>query len=125
MDSSFPVKVASAQGGSVLFDVPSTLVKVDHICRQAAKGNVRLLVFPEALLGGYPKAADFGAKVGSRSDPGRDLFRRYYDAAIVCPGPETEQLATWSDELDLHMVMGVIERDRGTLYCTTLIFIPG
>jgi predicted amidohydrolase len=52
MDSSSPVKVAAAQVGSVLFDVPSTLVKVDHICRQAAEASIRLLVFPEALLGG-------------------------------------------------------------------------
>src|SRR6266699_5865674 len=125
MDSSSPVKVAAAQVGSILFDVPSTLVKVDHICRQAAEEGIRLLVFPEALLGGYPKGADFGTKVGSRSDRGRDLFRRYWNAAVVCPGPETEQLAAWCDELDLHIVMGVIERDSGTLYCTTLIFVPG
>jgi len=125
MDSSSPVKVAAAQVGSVLFDVPSTLVKVDQICRQAAEASIRLLVFPEALLGGYPKGADFGAKVGSRSDPGSELFRRYSDAAVVCPGPETEQLAALCDELDLHIVIGVIERDFGTLYCTTLIFVPG
>jgi nitrilase len=77
MASSSLLKVAAAQVGLVLFDVPSTLAKLDHICRQAAEAGVRLLVFPEALLGGYPKGADFGAKVGSRSDPGRDLFRRY------------------------------------------------
>lgn len=124
MDSSSPVKVAAAQVGSVLFDVQSTLVKVENICRQAAEASIRLLVFPEALLGGYPKGADFGAKVGIRSDPGRDLFRRYWNAAVVCPGPETEQLAAWCDELDLHIVIGVIERDSGTLYCTTLIFVP-
>ena len=53
------------------------------------------------------------------------MFRRYWNAAVVCPGPETEQLAAWCDELDLHIVMGVIERDSGTLYCTTLIFVPG
>jgi len=35
VDSS-PVKVAAAQVGSILFDVPSPLVKVDNICRQAA-----------------------------------------------------------------------------------------
>jgi nitrilase len=84
-----------------------------------------LLVFPEALLGGYPKGVDFGSKVGSRSDAGRDLFRRYWESAIVCPGAETQQLATLSQELGLHIVIGVIERDRGTLYCTTLIFVPG
>jgi nitrilase len=124
MSSSGSVKVAAAQLGSVLFDVPATLTKVEKICRLASRQGVRLLVFPEALLGGYPKGVDFGAKVGSRSDAGRDLFRRYWSGAIVCPGPETEQLAAWSDELNLHIVMGAVERDRGTLYCTTLVFVP-
>ena len=125
MSSSSRVKVAAAQLGSILFDIPATLRKVERTCREAARAGVRLLVFPEALLGGYPKGVDFGSKVGSRSDAGRDLFRRYWDAAILCPGPETEQIAAWADELDLHIVIGVIERGQGTLYCSTLIFVPG
>jgi nitrilase len=125
VSASSRVKVAAAQFGSVLFDAPATMLKVEHACRQAASAGIRLLVFPEALLGGYPKGADFGAAVGVRTEPGRDLFRRYYDSAIDCPGAETEQLAAWADEFGLHLVIGVIERDRGTLYCTTLMFIPG
>ena len=118
------VKVAAAQVGSILFDVSATMRKVERTCREAARSGVRLVVFPEALLGGYPKGVDFGAKVGSRSDAGRDLFRRYWDSAVLCPGPETEQIASWSDDLDVHIVIGAIERDHGTLYCTTLMFVP-
>ncbi len=125
MSLSSRVKVAAAQLGSVLFDTPATLLKVERTCREAAEAAVRLVVFPEALLGGYPKGADFGAAVGIRTEPGRDLFRRYYDSAIVCPGAETEQLAAWAEEFGLHLVIGVIERDGGTLYCTTLTFVPG
>jgi len=125
MNHSTPIKVAAAQVGAVLFDTPATLARVDRLCRQAAGEGIRLLVFPEALLGGYPKDVDFGCKVGSRSEGGRDLFRRYWESAIVCPGAETQQLATLSQELGLHIVIGVIERDRGTLYCTSLIFVPG
>jgi len=125
MSSSPRIKVAAAQVGSILFDVPATLRKAERTCREAARAGVRLVVFPEALLGGYPKGVDFGAKVGSRSDAGRDLFRRYWDAAILCPGPETEQIFAWSDELDLHIVIGAVERDQGTLYCSTFIFVPG
>jgi nitrilase len=125
MTSSSRIKVAAAQLGSILFDVPATLRKVEQTCQQAARTGVRLVVFPEALVGGYPKGVDFGSKVGSRSNAGRDLFRRYWDAAIVCPGPEIEQIAAWSNELDLHLVIGAIEREHGTLYCSTLIFLPG
>jgi nitrilase len=83
------------------------------------------VVFPEALLGGYPKGVDFGAKVGSRTDAGRELFLRYWESSVVCPGVETQQLAGLADELGLHIVIGIIEREQGTLYCTTLIFVPG
>ena len=69
MDSWSPVKVAAAQVGSVLFDVSSTMRKVDHMCREAADSDVQLLVFPEALLGGYPKGADFGTKVAAAAIP--------------------------------------------------------
>jgi nitrilase len=119
------MKAAVAQLGSVLFDTSATLLRVENACRAAASEGARLVVMPEALLGGYPKGMTFGATVGNRTDEGRDLFLRYSKAAILCPGPETEMLAGWARELDLHIVIGVIERGGGTLYCTGLVFSPG
>jgi nitrilase len=113
-----------SQIGSVLFNTPATLSRIEATCRSAATAGSRLLVLPEAILGGYPKGLTFGAKVGSRSNAGRDQFLRYCHASIRCPGPETEMLAAWSKELNLHLVLGVVERDRGTLYCSSLLFSP-
>lgn len=118
------LKVAVAQVGSVLFDTAATLLRVKGMCEEAAAAGVRLVVFPEALLGGYPKGLDFGAVVGSRSDAGRKMFARYFKGAVECPGAETEMLAEWAKGLGLHIVIGVIERDGGTLYCTSLLFSP-
>jgi nitrilase len=118
------LKVSVAQLGSVLFDTPATLDRLESICRQAATEGAQLIVCPEALVGGYPKGLAFGAIVGSRSDAGRDQFLRYSNAAIRVPGPETERIAALSEELNLHIVSGVIERDHGTLYCTSVIFSP-
>ena len=118
-------KVAVAQVGSVLFDTAKTFEKVERYAREAASGGARLLVFPEALLGGYPKGITFGATVGSRSPEGRDWFRRYWEAAIDVPGKETARIQELSDTLDISVVIGVIERVGGTLYCTALTFRPG
>ncbi len=118
------LKVAVAQVGSVLFDTAATLLRVKGICEEAAAAGVRLVVFPEALLGGYPKGLDFGAVVGSRSEAGKAMFLRYFKGAVTCPGAETEMLAEWARRLGLHLVIGVIERDGGTLYCTSLLFSP-
>lgn len=118
------MKVAVAQVGSVMFDTPATMMRVEATCREAAAGGARLVVFPEAMLGGYPKGMTFGATVGSRSEEGREEFRRYAASAIVCPGEETERLAGWAGELGLHVVIGVVERAGSTLYCTSLLFSP-
>jgi nitrilase len=115
---------AVAQVGSVLFDTGATLPRVQGLCEEAALAGVRLIVFPEALLGGYPKGLDFGAVVGSRSEAGREMFARYFRGAIVCPGVETEMLAEWARKLSLHIVIGVVEKDGGTLYCSSLLFSP-
>ena len=118
------LKVAVAQVGSVLFDTAFTLQRVERLCGEAASAGVRLIVFPEALLGGYPKGLDFGAVVGSRSDAGKAMFSRYFKAAVLCPGAETEMLAEWSQKFELHIVIGVVERDGGTLYCSSLLLSP-
>ncbi|MEI9978386.1 MAG: carbon-nitrogen hydrolase family protein [Edaphobacter sp.] len=118
------MKVAVAQVGSVPFDSQATLVRVERLCRAAASGDASLVVFPEALLGGYPKSMTFEATAGNRTDEGRELFLRYANAAIYCPGMETELLANWAKEWNLHIVIGVIERDGGTLYCSSLLFSP-
>jgi nitrilase len=118
------LKVAVAQVGSVLFDTASTLQRVERLCEEAASAGVRLVVFPEALLGGYPKGLDFGTVVGSRNDAGKEMFARYFKAAIPCPGAETEMVAEWARRLGLHVVIGVVERDGGTLYCSSLLFSP-
>jgi nitrilase len=112
------------QMGSMMFDTLATLRRIEAVCRAAAAEGSRLLVLPEAILGGYPKGLTFGAVVGSRTDAGRDQFLRYTRASVAVPGAETEQLAGWSKKLDLHIVLGVIERDHGTLYCTSLLFTP-
>jgi nitrilase len=118
------LKAAVVQAGSFLFDTRRTLEKAKSLCEEAAGQGAELAVFPEAFLGGYPKGADFGARVGSRSDEGRDDFRRYWESAIEVPGPETASLSEISEKHRLHLVMGVIERVAGTLYCSVLFFGP-
>lgn len=115
-------KVSVVQAGTILFDTPSTLEKLARLAREAAAGGAQLAVFPEAFVGGYPKGMDFGARVGSRNDAGRDWFARYHASAIAVPGPETAQLGDVARETGMILVIGVIEREGGTLYCTALTF---
>ena len=75
-------------------------------------------------MSAYPRGLDFGAVVGSRTDEGRAWFRRYWESSIDVPGPAVDRLGAIAREHGVHLVVGVIERDGGTLYCTALFFGP-
>jgi nitrilase len=116
------VKVAVVQGGGILFDAEAGTAKAERLLVETAGAD--LVVFPEAFIGGYPKGHDFGARVGSRTLEGRKTFRRYYDGSIDVPGPATERLGESARAAGAWVVIGVIERDGGTLYCTALFLAP-
>ena len=119
-----PVTVAVVQAGAVPFDSGASVVKAEGWIAEAAGRGARLVVFPEAFAGGYPKGEDFGARVGSRTPEGRKLFRRYFEGAMDVPGPEPARLGEAAGSHNVWLVIGVIERDGGTLYCTVLFFAP-
>jgi nitrilase len=116
--------VAVIQAGTSLFNTPQTMEKVEHYCRQAGQAGAQLAVFPEAFVGGYPKGIGFGAHVGSRSDAGREQFRRYFECAIDAAGPESVRLSEIAADHHLYLVIGVIERAGATLYCSAFFYGP-
>jgi nitrilase len=118
------VRAAVVQSAPVLFDTPRTLDKLADLAADAARQRADLVVFPEAFVGGYPKGHDFGVSVGLRTPEGRDEFRRYFESAIEVPGPMTERIGLVAKRHGVHLVVGVIERGGGTLYCSSLTFGP-
>src|SRR3954451_19463372 len=117
-----PVRVAVVQAAPVAFDREGTLEKVRGLAGEAASRRAGLIVFPEAFVSGYPRGLDFGVRVGSRTPEGRELFRRYWDSAVGVPGPAVDALGAAARQAGAHLVVGVVERDGGTLYCSVLFF---
>lgn len=118
------VKVAVVQAASVTFDREKTIKKVHTLARDAARQGAQLVVFPEAFVSGYPRGLDFGAVVGARTDKGREDFRRYWESSVDVPGPAVDELSRVARENKIYLVIGVVERDGGTLYCCVLFFAP-
>ncbi|KAJ9454720.1 Nitrilase [Diplonema papillatum] len=116
--------VAALQLGSHPQGKQRTLQAVLGYEAAIAAAKCRLVVMPEALLGGYPKGKSFGTPVGYRLQEGRDEFARYYENAVDVPGPETDALAQLSARTGAALVVGVVERDGHTLYCTAVYFTP-
>ncbi|WP_263355212.1 carbon-nitrogen hydrolase family protein [Acidicapsa acidisoli] len=118
------MKAAVVQSASIVFNTRRTLEKLADLTRDAAAQGANLVVFPEAFVGGYPKGLDFGARVGLRSDEGREDFRRYFESAIDLPGTDADRIGQAACVNGVHLVTGVIERDGGTLYCTAVHYSP-
>ncbi|WNV85455.1 nitrilase-related carbon-nitrogen hydrolase [Umezawaea sp. Da 62-37] len=118
------IRAAVVQSATTLFDSRGAVALVDKWAAKARAEGARLVVFPEAYVGGYPKGSTFGGVVGGRTDEGREEFARYHRAAIEVPGPVTDQLGAIASKHGLHLVVGVVERDGGTLYCGVVFLAP-
>ncbi len=118
------VRAAVVQDYPVVFDRKATLSKVQDLVKEAAKLDAQIVVFPEAFVSAYPKGLDFGARIGMRLPGGREDFRRYFESAIEVPGSATATIGAAAKENNVHLVIGVIERELGTLYCTICFFSP-
>jgi predicted amidohydrolase len=114
------VSAAVVQAAPVAFDLEGTLDKVERLTGEAAAGGAELVVLPEAFVSCYPRGITFGATVGSRTAEGRAWFRRYWESSIDVPGPAVDRLGGIARAQGVQIVIGVIEREGGTLYCTAL-----
>ena len=118
------VRVAVAQASPILFDRPATVEKACSLIREAGSLGAAFVLLPEAYVPGYPRGLSFGAVVGSRSDDGRAQWQRLWESAVELPGPDTAALAAACRDAEVTAAVGVVERDRGTLYCSLLFFGP-
>jgi nitrilase len=117
-----PFVAACVQAAPVAFDVARTVGKVRDLTAQARACGAKLVLFPEAFVSAYPRGANFGSLVGARSSEGREQFRMYHESSIDVPGPFVDALGSIAKENAVILVIGVIERDGGTLYCAVLYF---
>ncbi len=112
--------IAALQLGSDPKGTAATLATILSYEKKIQQSKCRLVVMPEALLGGYPKGSDFGTKVGYRSDEGRDEFLAYWQQAVDIDGPEIAAIGKMAKRCYTSIVIGIIERSNTTLYCTAL-----
>ena len=111
------VKVAAAQIRPVLFSLDGSLQNVLKAMADAAAEGVELIVFPETFLPYYP----YFSFVEPPVRMGRPHLA-LYDQAVVVPGPVTDAVAAAARQHGMQVLLGVNERDGGTLYNTQLLF---
>ncbi|MCI4671643.1 MAG: carbon-nitrogen hydrolase family protein [Bacteroidia bacterium] len=113
------------QDSPVFFDKAATLEKVKKLVDQHST-NCDLMLFPESFIPAYPRGFDFGAKVGSRSMEGRELYHTYWRESFELGTEDEEQLSEIARLASIFLVIGVTERTakNGSLYCSMLYFNP-
>jgi len=111
------LKVAAAQIRPVLFSLDGSVQRVLSAMAEAAEQGVELIVFPETFLPYYPYF--------SFVEPAVLMGRSHltlYDQAVTVPGPATEAIAAAARQHNMHVLLGINERDGASLYNTQLLF---
>lgn len=111
------IRAAAAQFSPVLETADGTVEKVLQVIAEAARQGVQFIVFPETFVPYYP----YFSFVQPPVLMGREHMRLYENAPTV-PGPVTDAVAAAARQHGMVVVLGVNERDHGSLYNAQLVF---
>lgn len=111
------IRVAALQIAPDLETSGGTVEKVLAAIADAAAKGARLAVFSETFVPWYPYFSFVHPPVATGGE-----HIRLYANAVVVPGPVTEAVAATARRHGIVVVLGVNERDHGSLYNTQLVF---
>src|SRR5262245_27051342 len=103
------IVVAAVQAAPVFLDRDATVEKAIALIEEAANEGARLVAFPETWIPGYPSwiyhAAQWDEPRSKRT------FARLLENSVQVPSPATDALCAAAREADVHLVVGIHERD--------------
>jgi aliphatic nitrilase len=117
MPTARTIRVAAVQLSPDLEQPDGTLAKVIAAIDEAAAAGARLIVFPETFVPYYPYFSFVRPPVLMGAE-----HMRLYERAVTIPGPVTDAVAERARRHGMVVVLGVNERDHGSLYNAQLVF---
>ncbi len=117
MSASRIVRAAAVQITPEFDSADGTINKVCEYIAKAATDGAQLVVFPETFVPYYPYFSFIRPPMLAGAE-----HMKLYELAPVVPGPMTDAVASCARQYGMVVVLGVNERDHGTLYNTQLIF---
>ncbi len=111
------IRAAAVQIAPDLDSANGTLDRVCSAIDEAAAQGAQIVVFPETFVPYYPYFS-FVLPPCQQGAP----HLRLMDQAVVVPGPVTQAVAERARARGIVVVLGVNERDHGSLYNTQLVF---
>ena len=117
MSDSLIVRAAAVQISPVLFSREGTTDKVLEAIAKAAQAGAQLLVFPETFVPYYPYFSFVQPPVLMGKE-----HMRLYEEAVEVPSAVTDAVSRAARSYKIVVVLGVNERDNGSIYNTQLVF---
>src|SRR5882724_8208729 len=114
-------KVAVVQAAPAFLDLEAGVDKTIALIEEAALADARLIAFPETWLPGYPWWIWLGAPAWAIM---KGFVGRYFDQSLTYDSPQAERLREAARRHGMHVVLGVAERDGGSLYMAQWIIGP-
>lgn len=111
------VRLAAAHAAPVYLDVAATVDKAVALIEEAGSRDVDVLVFPEVFVPGFPYWINCYPPLIQAG-----LHVQYGQASVTVPGPEMDRVCVAARAAGVMVVIGVNEREGGTLY-NTQVFI--
>src|SRR4051794_23438073 len=108
---------AAVQLSPVLGSREATTAKVCDAIAACGKRGAGFIVFPETVVPYYPYYSFIRPPVSSGAE-----HMELYEQAVVVPSVTTEQVAAAARAAGAVVVLGVTERDHGSLFNTQLIY---
>ena len=118
--------MAAVQATPVVLDAEATVEKVLRLLHAAAADGASLVVFPECFISAYPSGA-WAAPAATWAAGCDELWERLWASSVDLRGPLVERLTEACAQRDVHLAIGVNEREDerpGSLYNTLVIVGP-
>src|SRR3954463_3570354 len=116
------VRVAAIQATPVMLDAEACVAKAIDLLGRAADQGAELAVLPETFVPLYP--SNRWAKGAAGFSGWDELWERLHANAVDVPGPLVDELAAAAEQLGIHAVVGINERDGGSLYNASITLGP-
>jgi len=112
---------AAVQTAPVFLNKEETVGKACSLIKEARENGADLIVFPEAFIPTYPYwPKDLGT--GPERKLVIDAYTELYKNSVEIPSEDTDKLREAAKKAGAYVIIGMNERDGGTLY-NTILFI--
>ncbi len=114
-------KAAVVQAAPVWLDLEGTVAKTITYIEEAAREGAKLIAFPETWIPGYPWHIWVGTPAWTI---GRGFVQRYFDNSLSYDSPLARKIAEAARDNRITVVLGLSERDGGSLYISQWLIGP-